>query len=259
MHAQSFAAATRPTLPPVSAAAIYSSANWSTTGPNAVSCSSGSDPFDNDSTRNNSRGTIDPYGGVAPWNANFDCTASSASGTVGRLAWNSTTKTLTIAGTVFLDGNFNLSSNNGFRYVGNGTIYVNGVVTSNGIVCGPPPESWTPPKTCGQTWDPNNGELLIVACNATTTSAPVPISFNLGGQAVLEAGAWAIGNGSTANGNGAFTSAGGTTLGGSVLLSNGYADISGGGNIHAFISLPSAAPTNYVYRLDPNGAQNFSG
>ena len=227
----------------VNASTVYSSANWS-----GATCTSGTNPFDNNATRNGSLGNVGPE----TW-ATFDCSITDAQGTVHRLTYNSATRTMTIQGSIFIDGNFTSSPNKGFRYTGNGTIYFNGTVNHSGVICGPG-SSWTAPGTCGKTWDPTTGELLLVACNAAAT--PVATSFMVQSQAVLEAGAWAVGTSSMTTP--AFQSTGNAYLGGSIFTEKGYASISGGGLLHAFISLPAGAPTTYIYTLASH-TTNYSG
>ena len=68
---------------------------------------SGSQPFDNNTTRNSSKGTVALLG-----LAKFDCTAKNTSGsTVGRLAWDPASHSLTASGTIFIDGNLDIGSN----------------------------------------------------------------------------------------------------------------------------------------------------
>jgi hypothetical protein len=241
-----------PPLPPipsasVNASTVYNSANWS-----GATCASGTNPFDNNATRNGSLGNVGPE----TWGT-FDCSVTDAQGAVHRLAYNSVTRTMTIQGSVFIDGNFTSSPNKGFKYVGvtpaGGTIYFNGTVNHSGVICGPG-STWTVPGTCGKTWDPNLGELLLVACNAAAT--PVATSFMVQSQAVLEAGAWAVGTSSMSAP--AFVSTGNAYLGGSVFTEKGYASIAGGGLLHAFISLPAGSPTTYIYTLASH-ATNYSG
>jgi Tfp pilus assembly protein PilX len=218
----------------VNASTVYSAANW----PGAT-CTTGANPFDNNSVRNGSLGTVGPE----TWTT-FDCSVTDAQGAVHRLAYNSATRTMTIQGSVFIDGNFTSSPNKGFSYTGNGTIYFNGTVTHSGVICGPG-SSWTTPGTCGKTWDLTSGALLLVACNASAT--PVSPSFTVQSQAIFEAGAWAVGTSSTTSP--AFESTGNAYLGGSVFTEKGYASIAGGGVLHAFVSMPSGAPTAYIYTL----------
>jgi hypothetical protein len=144
------------------------------------------------------------------------------------------------------------SPNKGFKYAGNGTIYFNGTVSHSGIVCGPG-SSFTAPGTCGVTWDQTQGELLLVACNASST--PTATSFTVQSQAVLEAGAWAVGTSSSSSP--AFSSTGGAVLGGSIFTEKGYAQIAGGGVLHAFISLPAGSPTYFIYTF--GRPSNYSG
>jgi hypothetical protein len=144
----------KPTYDP---AAIYNSGNWS-----SPSCSgSTSFVFDNDGTKDQSLGTTNLFRG-----ASFDCTVTDSAGaTVGRLAWDKSTSTLTIDGTIFIDGDVALSDSG--SYAGNGTIYANGVIKGSGQVdiCGPYTSSSASGYGCPHTWDPQVGNLGLVAIN----------------------------------------------------------------------------------------------
>lgn len=151
---------TKPTVDP---AAVYASGQW-----NAPTCSVGSFVFDNNTTRNTSVGSVNIIGSAS----NFDCTVTNPSGTttIGRLAWDASTKVLTISGTVFIDANLSISGTSQARYTGTGTIYMNGSVSVSGTssLCGPPA---TPSgSTCSGQWDPSTGALEIVALNGWSNS-----------------------------------------------------------------------------------------
>ena len=92
------------TKPTTDAAAVYASGDWH----NPV-CSVGSFVFDGDTTLNGSLGSVDLLQSNA--RPSFDCTVWNQSGTtqIGRLAWNVTTKVLTISGTILLDGGLTFS------------------------------------------------------------------------------------------------------------------------------------------------------
>jgi hypothetical protein len=232
----------QPGMPAVDAATVYSSVPWG-----SATCT-GANPFDNDTTRNNSKGNVD-----ITTLASYDCSVTDSNGQVHRLAYNSTTHALTIQNSWFIDGNLNIGTHHGLKYTGDGTIYVNGTVTNQGVVCGPP-STYTAPETCSMQWDPTGGNnLLFVALNGLTT--PVATSFSISNASqIFEADSWAIGNGSTTSP--AFSYTGNGWLGGSVFTNKGYANIAGNGVIHSSVSLPSGAPSNWALSLHPT---NYRG
>lgn len=143
--------------PKVDAQLEYDKALWS-----AATCSSGSQPFDNDAVRNNSKGTFD----LLALGSFSNCRALSPAGAqVGRLSWDATNKVLDIAGTIYLDGNLFIGTSSAARYTGDGTIYVNGTVDVKGIICGPGSTFVISPPSCDMQWDPALGSMLIVAAN----------------------------------------------------------------------------------------------
>jgi hypothetical protein len=157
------------TKPPVYPDSEYASGLWS-----ARVCSTGSFTFDNDTTRNMSVGSIDLFP-----SSNYDCRVYNASSVeVGRLAWNNATRTLTIDGKVFLDGNLALNGGDQAQYAGFGAIFVNGTVTTNGnsTLCGP--GATVNGSTCNGLWDSNLGALGIVALNANNVSPAWSMSGN---------------------------------------------------------------------------------
>ncbi|WP_411277379.1 hypothetical protein, partial [Gaiella sp.] len=146
------------TKPQVYPDATYASANWST-----PSCSTGSFTFDNDTTRNSSVGDTNIFGG-----SNYTCTVYSAAGvTVGSLAWNATSRVLTVSGTVFIDGNLKTTGGTAI-YSGSGTIFFNGSVQTNGngTLCAPGQTIASSGKACDGTWNSDasagGGALAIV-------------------------------------------------------------------------------------------------
>jgi hypothetical protein len=208
-------------MPTADPTAIYARANWS-----AATCTTGTQPFDNNTTRNSSKGNVDLLG-----LAKFDCTAKDGAGnTVGRLAWDPATKSLTATGTIFIDGNLNVGSNRHALYTAgtSATIYVNGKVTfsNDGSICGPGPGS-TAVDPCLDKWDPNQGELLIWALN---TANAVP-GFTAGGNASFEGGG-AV--------NGKYQGDNGAGVKGPVIAN--YGEIDGDGKQKAFITVPGGAP-----------------
>ena len=155
--------------------------------------------------------------------SNFNCTVKDSAGNlVGSLAWDNPTKTLTINGTIFIDGDINAPSGT-LNYKGNGTIYGNGSLNGGGNfsgtnICGPPvtplvasgygcPGHWNYPTT-----DPpaaGTGSLEFVFINPNNVSTPV----NLQGSGHEWDATLFVVKG--------FTSNGGTTILGPILADGG--------------------------------------
>jgi hypothetical protein len=142
------------TKPPVDLQRWY---NDSQPGP-MHGCTTGSFPggFDNDTVMNKSRGdvqllTAQPY----------DCQVKDAQGNViGRIAWTGgdpNPGTLTIAGTIFIDGNLVFQNSAKAIYQGRATLYASGKITfeNSNDLCGH--------ALCGEDWDPLQNLLALVA------------------------------------------------------------------------------------------------
>jgi len=229
-------------LPALSAAGLYSGTNWA----GATCTGTAANPFDiSPYTRNNTGGNLFPGSG------NYSCTLTDSFGKTHSIAYDAATHALSITNSWYIDGDVAFP-NATINYTGKGTIYVNGSVslTAHAAICASP--------TC-TTWDPTNPanpNLLIVALNASST--PVASPFTLNGQAMMEASAWAVGNGTgdssptppTATcATGAFSSTGSAYIGGSVWTQNGCSIISGGGVLHTAVALPSGSPTSTQFAL----------
>jgi hypothetical protein len=153
------------------------------------SCTTGSVPggFDNDTTMNASRSTFD----LTP-STSYTCQVKDASGNVtGELSWNAATHILTIAGTIFIDGNVQSSSRTaGTRYSGLATLYVNGTFTmpANTILCAV--------STCDATWDTSKNVLVVVVGQKDASGLSAQISSG----STFQGGIWAVGNYVLANG-----------------------------------------------------------
>jgi Tfp pilus assembly protein PilX len=201
---------TKPTVDP---AAVYASGNW-----NAPTCSVGSFVFDNNAARNASLGTVDFLQNNG--RPSFDCTVSNPAGTqtVGRLAWDVSTKVLTISGTIFVDGGLSLAGNSQARYSGSGTIYANGTVSASGntSLCGPP--AIPSGSSCSGQWDPAQGALQIVALNG----------WSMSGNSEMNVIAYVVGH---------YTGAGNAVVTGPVIADT--ATLAGNAK---FVSIPTPPP-----------------
>jgi hypothetical protein len=202
--------------PSTNASTVYASGNWS-----SPICATGSFTFDNDTTMNASLGLVDfLQGNTRP---SFDCTVWSPSGTtvIGRLAWNLATKVLTISGTIFIDGGLSFSGQSQASYVGFGTIYANGQVTTNGqaALCGPP--AVPAGSSCTGTWVPTVAALAIVALGG----------WPMSGQSEFDVIAYV---------DGSFTASGGAMVTGPVIADT--ATLTGNGKFSAIVEAPPGAP-----------------
>ena len=66
---------------------------------------------------------------LAPTSSDYTCVSTSGA-SVGQLSWNHTTHVLTVAGSIFFDGNITISNN--VTYVGSASIEVMGTITFQG-------------------------------------------------------------------------------------------------------------------------------
>jgi hypothetical protein len=167
------------TKPPVDLAYWYQNA---APGPSHA-CSSGSFPggFDNDAVLNGSLSDVDLFA------AGYDCTVTSGTTQVGRIAYTpGSPGTLTIDGTVFVDGNIVMSGTHDVVYSGRGTIYASGKIDIEGAerICG----AWAGGcDTAG--WQPGTNMLVLVA--GSTADAP---GFAFGQNASFQGGVYAAGD-----------------------------------------------------------------
>src|SRR5215210_4137260 len=77
----------------------------------------------------------------------------------GELSWNATTKTLTVKGTIFIDGSARVSNGALNTYNGQATLYLSGTFRQTGSLCG----SVSAGACAFSTWNPNTELLTIVA------------------------------------------------------------------------------------------------
>jgi hypothetical protein len=130
-------------------------------------CKSGTSPaglasstFDNDTTYNSSAATFN----LTP-SSSYDCQSTSGT-SVGRLKWDNTTKTLTIAGSVFVDGSMQITQ--AATYTGTGVIEVSGSETMVGngtTLCATSPCDTS--LTAWQGSSGNNSMLTLAALGAS--------------------------------------------------------------------------------------------
>jgi hypothetical protein len=124
-------------------------------------CTTGSFPggFDNDSVMNKSRGDVQLL-----TEAPYDCQVRDAQGNLlGQISWTGgavVPGTLTIAGTIFIDGNIVFQNSAKAIYEGKATLYASGKITfdNSNDLCGDP--------ECDDDWDPLDNLLVLVSGEA---------------------------------------------------------------------------------------------
>lgn len=148
--------------PTVDTETYYESANPGPLHPCSAGTALNPPTFDNDGTLNGNMPTFD----VTPLTS-YTCEGYDGVGNkVGELSWNASTKTLTVQGVVYFDGNVTFESGS---YDGHGTIYTTGYATLNGDMCGKVSGSTCDFRTDGGGWDPND-EMLILVAGGTNAS-----------------------------------------------------------------------------------------
>jgi len=165
----------------------------------------------------------------------------------GELSWNNSTKTLTIHGTIYIDGSATVNNNSLNRYVGQGVIYLSGTFYLNGKLCGGVSGS-----NCDfASWDPNSTLLGIIA-NGTGPSGSVPSGDSIyvanGGQ--FQGAFYATGN--LEYGNNAFSD--GPMIGSQIILANNVST-----QAFAPVVAPAGMPGSPEVYAQPNPPQQFSG
>jgi hypothetical protein len=125
--------------PPIIAAPVSDFTTWYSNaipGPTqSCTTASGTTPtFDNDTTRNNSVATAFE---LTPATS-YTCRVGPASSPSGELAWNATTKVLTVSGTIFIDGSAKATNGLLNQYNGQGALYLSGTyyMANNTKLCG---------------------------------------------------------------------------------------------------------------------------
>jgi Tfp pilus assembly protein PilX len=150
--------------PEMQAAEILDDYNNSDPGPKHA-CAAGGLPattFENDTTQNGTNTAFELTPG-----SSYTCVSQSGAST-GQMSWNSSTKTLTINGNVFLDGNLTITGT-GSTYTGSGVIEAAGTITFVGnatTLCATNPcnfSNW-------QGSSGNNSMLTLVALKSNSTA-----------------------------------------------------------------------------------------
>jgi hypothetical protein len=164
----------------------------------------------------------------------------------GEIAWNATTKTLTVAGTIFIDGSAKISNGAVNTYNGYGTLYLSGTFRVTGSLCAA--VSGSDCNFAG--WNPDADLLMIVANGSggqVNGGDSIQVDNNYSWQGGLY-GTNAVEFGNNVNVDGPI-------VGSQILLSNNL-------TTNAFPNItvvPVGMPSNQNVYAQPNPPQNFSG
>lgn len=240
------------TLPTVDFASWYVNA---APGPKqACTTQSGVPPvFDNNTTWDAPNGSVPGVFNLTPGSTDYSCVVMVGSKVVGELSWNHTTKTLTVNGTIFIDGNATANygwSNVPIQYKGTGTIYLGGTMLfANTQLCATINAAGT---GCDfPNWDPSSRFLVIVANGAGGNGQQVPTGDSI--QVVsssFEGGLFAT---NTIEVN-TYAQTEGPMLGGTVILDQTvYA------RTWPLVSVPVGMPGTIVTDAPPDAPTGFTG
>jgi hypothetical protein len=235
---------------PVIAAPIADFATWyenAIPGPSqSCTTSSGTVPvFDNNyPNRNNS---VTPEFNLTP-SSNYTCRVGPAANPSGELSWNNTTKTLTVAGTIFIDGSAKITNDALNQYNGQATLYLSGTfrIAGSSRLCGG--------VSGGQcdfaNWNPNT-EMLTITTNGSGGQAGTGNGISVESNAHFQGGLYATNDIQ-------FTSnarADGPIVGNAIKLeSNVQVD-----QFPTITSVPVGMPGNPAVYAQPNPPQLYSG
>jgi len=164
--------------------------------------------------------------------------------TSGELSWNATSKTLTVKGTIFIDGSAKVSQT--ANYNGQATLYLSGTMLFNGSLCGVPTGS----SCVFANWNPNS-EMLTIVANGTGGQVNAGDSIQFANNQYFQGGLFGTGNVEYTNN----ASSDGPIMGSQVILANNVVTNS----FPNITTVPVGMPGNPNVYAQPNPPQFFSG
>jgi hypothetical protein len=164
----------------------------------------------------------------------------------GMIAWNNTTKTLTVSGTIYIDGSAKISSSGVNSYNGYGTIYLSGTFRVSGSMC-----AAISAGACNFAgWSPDK-DLLMVVANGSGGQVNPGDSIQMDNNFSYQGGLY----GTNAVEFGNNDNVDGPIVGSSIVLSNNLTT-----NAFPLITVvPVGMPSNQAVYAQPNPPQSFSG
>jgi hypothetical protein len=165
----------------------------------------------------------------------------------GELSWNATTKSLTVKGTIFIDGSAKISNGSVNSYNGQAALYLSGTFRGTGTLCG----SVSAGACAFSTWNPDSEMLTIIANGNGGAQVNPGDSIFIDNNYSFQGGLY----GTNAVEFGNNVSVDGPIVGSQILLSNNLTT-----NAFPTISVvPAGMPSNPAVYAQPNPPQLFAG
>jgi len=164
----------------------------------------------------------------------------------GELSWNATTKTLTVKGTIFIDGSAKVSNSALNTYNGQATLYLSGTFRSTGSLCG----SVSGSACAFSTWNPNT-EMLTIVANGSGGQVNPGVGIQVDNNYSFQGALYATNNVEFGNN----VNIGGPIVGNQILLGNNLVT----NNFATITTVPAGMPSNPAVYAQPNPPQLFAG
>lgn len=179
----------------------------------------------------------------------YTCRVGPATSPSGELSWNATTKTLTVSGTIYIDGDARINNGALNQYNGQATLYLSGTFYANGKLCGGVSGS-----NCDfASWNPNTEMLTIVADGNGSAANEVPTgqSIVFTNNAQFQGGLFATQAIQFSNN----ARSDGPMVGTHMIFSNNVQNDS----FPTITTVPVGMPGNPAVYAQPNPPESFSG
>ena len=164
----------------------------------------------------------------------------------GEIGWNATTKTLTVSGTIYIDGSAKISNGALNQYDGQATLYLSGTLRVTGSLCA----SISGTDCDFATWNPN-ADMFMVVANGNGGQVNTGDSIQIDNNYSFQGGVY----GTNAVEFGNNVKVDGPIVGSQILLSNNLTT-----NAFPTISVvPVGMPSNKDVYAQPNPPQGFTG
>jgi hypothetical protein len=166
--------------------------------------------------------------------------------TAGELSWNATTKTLTVKGTIYIDGSARIANVSLNRYNGQAALYLSGTFYLDGKLCG-----GVAGLNCEfANWNPNT-EMLMIVANGIGGQVNPANSIQVQNNGQFEGALF--GTGKVEFGNNSFSD--GPVMGSEIILGNNV-------TTNAFpnvTTVPAGMPGNQDVYGVPKPPETFAG
>jgi hypothetical protein len=204
---------------------------------------SGTPPtFDNDyPARNNSLASVFD---LTPASS-YTCRVGPADSPSGEISWNATTKVLTVAGTIYIDGSAKSTTTLG-TYNGQAVLYLSGTFWNTGKLCA----AVTGGECNFAGWDPNT-EMLTITTEGTGGQVGVGNSILMDNNSQFQGALYAVGDISFTNNS----RSDGPMVADELKFANNVQNDS----FPTITVVPVGQPGNPAVYAQPNPPQNFSG